>query len=85
MHTTTQEARLLEAFESGESLTKAQIAARFGIKNPTAVITNLRAKGNAIYFNERKTRKSFYRLGRPSKAVVAAGYAALGAVGSRFV
>jgi len=85
MNTLTKEDRLLAAFESGEKLTNAQIAARFGIKNPTAAITNLRSKGNAIYHNERKTRKSFYRLGKPSKAVVAAGYAVLGAAGSRMV
>jgi hypothetical protein len=81
----TQEARVLSALESGETLTPAQIGSRFGVKNPTALITSLRAKGNAIYFNERKTRKSFYRLGKPSKAVVAVGYAVLGAAGAKMV
>ena len=83
MTKTTQEARVLAAFQAGDTLTPAQMTSRFGVKNPTALINSLRSKGFAIYHNERKTRKSFYKIGKPSRAVVAAGYAALGAAGSK--
>ena len=74
--------RLFQALKSGEQLTEAQISARFGLKNPTATISNLRLNhGFAIYANEnvdtkgRRTVK--YALGAPSRKVVAAGYRAL--------
>lgn len=78
----TKRQRLLEAFKSGEVLTASQIAARFGIANPTATISDIRLyDGYAIYANEhtdsrgRVTTK--YEIGRPSRRVVAAGYRAL--------
>jgi predicted ArsR family transcriptional regulator len=77
----TKQNRLLEALRTGEQLTAAQISHRFGIKNPTATVSDLRFQGFAIYANPhtdssgRQTTK--YRLGTPSRAVVAAGYRAL--------
>lgn len=80
----TKESKLISALESGQTLTAAQIAARFGVANPTATITNLREKGYSIYTNQRNG-KSVYRLGKPTRRVVAAGYAALGASGAGMV
>ena len=77
----TKQGRLLEALKNGERLTAKQIAARFDIANPTATVSDLRYMGYAIYANRhtdskgRETTK--YRLGRPSREVVAAGYRAL--------
>jgi len=72
--------RLLAAFKNGEELTAKQIAARFGIGNPTATVSDLRLRGGyAIYANPTKTGVTKYRLGTPSRAVVAAGYRALAA------
>lgn len=80
MNVTKQE-RLLEALQSGEELTAKQISARFGIANPTATVSDLRFSGFAVYANKRTDTKgrvtTKYRLGRPSRAVVAAGYRAL--------
>lgn len=80
--TVTKTTRLVEALQNGEELTAKQIKARFGIANPTATISDLRLRsGFAVYANERKDTKgrvtTKYRLGRPSRAVVAAGYRAL--------
>lgn len=76
----TKEARVLSALQSGEELTSKQIRARFSVANPTAMITTLRYKGFPIYCNETvnskgQTRNKF-RLGTPSRSVVAAGYRA---------
>lgn len=73
----TKTEKLLNAFENGARLTSKQIAARFGLKNPTAAIDHLRNEGYAIYFNPRKTKASYFNLGKPSRAVVAAGHRAL--------
>lgn len=80
---TTQQTRVLNALQSGEALTAKQMAARFGIANPTAVVTNLRQSGFPIYLNKttnsKGETKGFYRLGKASRAVVAAGYKAMAA------
>ena len=87
MKTTTKkvsaESRVLKAFTEGATLTAKQIASRFGVANPHNVVYALRRKGYAIYLNEGRkgsngrVKSDFYRLGNPTKAVVAAGYAAL--------
>lgn len=77
----TKSSKLLSALRKGEELTAAQISQRFGIKNPTATVSDLRYSGFAIYANQHtdtKGRQSTkYRLGTPSREVVAAGYKAL--------
>ncbi len=79
--TTTKQSRLLEALQRGEELTANQINYRFDITNPTATLSALRFQGFAIYANKRTNKRgdtfTKYRLGRPSRAVVAAGYRAL--------
>ena len=72
--------RVLNAFMNGEELTKAQIESRYGVANVTATISSLRMQGYPIYLNERKTKDGItmkYRLGTPSREVIAAGYRAL--------
>jgi len=82
MTTTTQTAKVAAALENGAELTAKQITARYGVKNVRAVISKLRSEGYAIFLNKRVS--SFdgetymkYRLGTPTRATVAAGYAAL--------
>ena len=66
---------------AGEQLTGKQIQARFGVGNARATVSALRMKGYPIYANEHKDTKgrvkTKYRLGSPSRAVIAAGYRAL--------
>ena len=77
----SKQSRVLEALQSGEQLTAKQIAARFGVKNPTATISDIRLSGFAVYANKHTDTKgrvsTKYRLGTPSREVVAAGYKAL--------
>lgn len=77
----TKQQRLLEALQNGEQLTAKQIASRFDIKNPTATVSDLRFAGFAVYANKRTNSRgetfTKYRLGRPSRQVVAAGYKAM--------
>ena len=78
----TKEQRVLEALQSTDrGLTAAQMEARFGVGNARSTVSALRMKGYAIYANQhtdtKGRTKTFYRLGTPSRKVVAAGYRAL--------
>jgi|TARA_R110000823_G_scaffold28160_7_gene82064 transcription initiation factor IIE alpha subunit len=82
MTTLTQTQRVINALENGAELTAKQISARYGVKNVRAVISQLRTEGYAIFLNKRVSSfdgetYSKYRLGTPTRAIVAAGYAAL--------
>tara|TARA_A100001011_G_scaffold359687_1_gene406378 strand:+ start:1204 stop:1461 length:258 start_codon:yes stop_codon:yes gene_type:complete len=80
--TKTQAEKVATALVNGAELTAKQISARYGVKNVRAVISKLRSEGYSIFLNKRVS--SFdgetymkYRLGTPTRATVAAGYAAL--------
>ena len=82
MTTTTQTAKVANALSNGAELTAKQISARYGVKNVRAVISKLRSEGFSIYLNKRVSSfdgetYSKYMVGTPTKAVIAAGYAAL--------
>jgi predicted transcriptional regulator len=77
-----QKQKLFNALASGEELTSKQITSRFGIASPTKVISMLRLQdGLSIYSNVRVDTKGRvkhkFRLGTPSRKVIAAGYRAL--------
>ena len=63
------------------TLTAAKMQSVFGVQNPSATIDTLRKEGHAIYLNTlinaNGEKVSFYRLGTPTKRMVAAGILAL--------
>ena len=82
MTTTTQADKGANALVNGAELTAKQISHRYGVKNVRAVISKLRSEGFSIYLNKRVSSfdgetYSKYMVGTPTKAIVAAGYAAL--------
>jgi hypothetical protein len=81
MTTTTKTAKVIAALEDGAELTGKQINARFGVKNARAMVSALRMQGYPVYGNQRTNgageTSTKYRLGTPSRAVVAAGFRAL--------
>ena len=64
------------------TLTVAQAKARFGISNVGARIEELRAEGHCIYTNKKTLDNgktiTFYRLGKPTREMVAMAHAVLG-------
>lgn len=70
---------------SKTEMTAKQISARFSVANPYDAVYSLRQEGFPVYLNNRQdskgraTRK--YRMGTPSRKVVAAGYKALAGPG----
>jgi hypothetical protein len=69
------------------TLTPQKMQSVFGVANPSATINELRNEGHAIYLNSRINangdKVSFYRLGSPTKRMVAAGIAAIRSQGER--
>jgi len=66
--------RMLNALmqtEGYNTFTTEQAQRRFGVSNVSARISELRQEGYAIYANRKNvdgTKKTFYRLGTPSKS-----------------
>ena len=77
----TKTYKLFNALYIGESVTAAQAEKRFGIKNISAEVSRIRQSGYAVYGNTRiagnGVKVTEYVIGKPSRAVVAAGYKAL--------
>ena len=81
MTTTTKTAKVIAALEDGAALTGKQINARFGVKNARAMVSALRMQGYPVYGNQRTNGNGAtsvkYRLGTPTRSVIAAGFRAL--------
>lgn len=78
----TKQGKLFKALVlDKETLSAAQISKRFGIANPTATISDIRARGYAIYANTRKAGNGVlvteYQHGEASRKMVAAAYKAM--------
>ena len=73
----TTSGKVLRALETGKSLTTKQVA-KLGAANPTALISALRRRGYAIYRNSRVGKANTFRLGTPSRSIIAAGISAVG-------
>jgi biotin operon repressor len=72
--------RVLKVLESGRQFTPAQLAGLTGSSEDSIRprISELRAEGYAVYTNQTKNGKTAYRLGTPSRKMVAAAYAMFG-------
>lgn len=79
----SKKASVLAALKEGQEFTAKQISARFSAGNPYEIIRQLREEGYAIYGNPKTNSKgvknTFFRLGTPSRKMVAAAYSVLGA------
>ena len=77
----TKTFKLFNAMYNGEAVTASAASKRFGIKNISAEVSRIRQSGYAVYANTRiagnNTKVTEYVIGKPSRAVVAAGYKAL--------
>ena len=77
----TQKTKLRQAFFNGAQLTSKQIRAQFGIASPSKIVSLLRLEdGLPIYCNRHEDTKGRvthkFRLGTPSRKIIAAGYRA---------
>jgi hypothetical protein len=65
----------------GQKLSSSEITSRFGVKNPSATVSDIRHAGFAIYANTRVAKNGVrvteYSHGRASRKLIAAGYKAI--------
>lgn len=77
----TKTFKVFNALYNGETLTQAEARKRFGVGNLSAEATRIRQAGFAVYADQRVAgngvRVTEYRLGTPSRKIVAAGYRAM--------
>ena len=77
----TKTFKLFTALQAGESVSPSQAEKRFGIKNISAEVSRIRQSGFAVYANRRMAKNHVevteYRIGKPSRKIVAAGYRAM--------
>ena len=80
--TTSKTAKVIAALENGTELTAKQIQSRYNVANARALVSSIRMQGYSVYLNKRVSSYdgetySKYRMGTPTRAVVAAGNQAL--------
>ena len=68
--------KVLNLLTKGENVAWSTIQTRFDLESPRSMIDTLRAEGYMIYGNRVKGKK-YYRMGTPTRAIVAAGIKAL--------
>ena len=68
--------KVLNLLTKGENVAWSTIQTRFDLESPRSMIDTLRAEGYMIYGN-RVGGKKYYRMGMPTRAIVAAGIKAL--------
>jgi hypothetical protein len=71
----TQHEKLIGFFNSGKEITHKQAAGLFGVTNLSARVSELRSRGYSIYTNKTKNGKTAFRMGTPSRRMVAMAYA----------
>ena len=68
--------KVLNLLSKGDNVAWTTIQSRFDLESPRSMIDTLRAEGYMIYGN-RVNGKKYYRMGTPTRAIVAAGMKAL--------
>ena len=76
--TTNQSTKIINFLRTGKSLSIAAAKSKLGVTQLPARVTELRSQGFAIYTNVNKMGNTTYRLGTPSRAMVAAAHANAG-------
>ena len=68
--------KILNLLQRGQAVSWKALNTTFGLKSPRAMVDTLRAEGYMIYGNKVRGQK-VYRMGTPTRAIVAAGIQAL--------
>ena len=68
--------KVLNLLSKGENVAWKTIQSKFDLESPRSMIDTLRAEGYMIFGN-RVNGKKYYRLGTPTRAIIAAGIQAL--------
>ena len=64
--------KVLNLLSKGESVSWKTLRGRFDLISPRAMVDKLREQGHMIYINK-NVKGTSYRLGTPTRAIIAAG------------
>ena len=64
--------KVMSLLEQGKPVTWKTLRNRFDLRSPRAMVDKLRSRGNMVYINK-GSKGTSYRLGEPSRAIIAAG------------
>lgn len=70
--TLSKRQKVLNLLSKGESVSWKTLRNRFDLTSPRALVDTLRSEGHMIYVNQ-STKGTSYRMGQPTKAIIAAG------------
>ena len=68
--------KVLNLLQKGENVAWSTIQNKFDLESPRSMVDTLRAEGYMVYGNK-VAGKTYYRIGAPTRAIVAAGIKAL--------
>ena len=68
--------KVLNLLQKGENVAWSTIQNKFDLESPRSMVDTLRAEGYMVYGNKVGGR-TYYRIGTPTRAIVAAGIKAL--------
>ena len=74
--TLTKKAKVLNLLSNGKPVSWKTLRSKFDLTSPRAMVDQLRTEGHMVYINESSNGTS-YRLGTPTKSILAAGAARL--------
>jgi len=74
--TLSKKQKVLNLLSKGQNVAWKTIQSKFDLESPRSMVDTLRAEGYMIYGN-RVNGKKYYRMGTPTRAIVAAGIQAL--------
>jgi hypothetical protein len=69
----TKKEKVLNLLTKGNAVTWSSLRRRFDLKSPRAMIDQLRTVGHMVYINTTSTGCTTYRMGKPTKWIIAAG------------
>ena len=64
----------------GSSVTWTQLKTTYNLKSPRAMIDTIRRDGFCVYANKDKRGNTFYRIGKPTGAMLKAGVERIGSM-----
>ena len=68
----TKKQKVLNLLSKGRPVTWTSLRKRFDLTSPRAMVDQLRTEGHMVYINTKSTGTT-YRLGKPTKSIIAAG------------
>ena len=79
----TKKQKVLNLLSKGNAVTWSAMRNKFDLTSPRAMVDQLRTEGHMVYINQTSSGTS-YRLGTPTKAILAAGVSKVFGKGGAF-